>query len=841
MLKNLNLKKKLTIYFISVGLLPMLIVTYIAVNSSVNSINNQAFNQLSAVQHIKANQLKKYFEDAFHDVEGAAESGDVLSAVEDLIKYHGEMHTGANESYKFSDNEAGLTKTYSEISKKIDTFLSKYVDVFGYYDIFLICSKHGHVMYTDAKESDLGTNLSTGELKNSGLAQVWEKTVSTNKPVLVDMSWYGPSNEPAMFIAAPIHNNNGEIISVAALEIPTKQIDQIMQERTGMGKTGETYLVGADFKMRSNSFLDPEGHSMKASFSGSVEKNGVSTKATKEVFQGREGEEVIVDYNGKNVLSVYSPIEITDGLTWAIIAEIDESEAFAAADNMRNLALMIMAGMAVFIGFVGYMIAKGISNPVRKISNAAKEISLGDVNVEVNHQSGDEIGELASSFNQLIDSQKIKVEAAKKIAAGHFEKVELASDKDDLSIAFNKEVDVIYELIHELETQIEDSKNGDLSRRAEAAKFQGKWKELVEGINSILDAVIKPIEDGSNVLAVMASGDLTARVTNEYKGDHRKITDSINQLGDSLENVLTQINEAVAATASAATQISSSSEEMAAGAQEQSAQSNEIAVAVEEMAKTILETTNYATNAAENSEKAGKVAKEGGDVMLQTISGMNKIADVVSEAAGTVEALGANSDKIGEIVQVIDDIADQTNLLALNAAIEAARAGEQGRGFAVVADEVRKLAERTTKATKEIADMIKTIQTDTHEAVNSINRGNSEVLSGKELAAKAGKSLEEIISSSNNVLSSITQVAAASEEQSTSAEQISKNIESINAVTQQSAAGVQQIARAAEDLNSLTHNLENLVSQFKIRQYNHGGNRKYSSSAVNANAEFVNY
>ncbi|MBW7842621.1 MAG: methyl-accepting chemotaxis protein, partial [Ignavibacterium sp.] len=189
---------------------------------------------------------------------------------------------------------------------------------------------------------------------------------------------------------------------------------------------------------------------------------------------------------------------------------------------------------------------------------------------------------------------------------------------------------------------------------------------------------------------------------------------------------------------------------------------------------------------------------------------------VVRESAETVQQLGKNSDQIGEIVQVIDDIADQTNLLALNAAIEAARAGEQGRGFAVVADEVRKLAERTTKATKEIATMIKQIQKDTNGAVESMQQGTQEVESGKTLAQKAGASLKDIINGAEQVVDIVSQVAAASEEQSSAAEQISKNIESISSVTQQSASGLQQIAHASEDLNRLTLNLQELIAQFKV-------------------------
>ncbi|HTY35521.1 MAG TPA: methyl-accepting chemotaxis protein [Bacteroidota bacterium] len=315
---------------------------------------------------------------------------------------------------------------------------------------------------------------------------------------------------------------------------------------------------------------------------------------------------------------------------------------------------------------------------------------------------------------------------------------------------------------------------------------------------------------------IIATGDLTVEVTEGSRDEIGQLSNAFRKMVTSLRDTIGRVGEASSAVASASNQISSSTEEMAAGAQEQTSQAGEVASAVEEMTKTIVENSRNAGNTADTAKHARLAAEQGGKVVEETVAGMNRISDVVNQSAETVKALGKSSDQIGEIIGVIDDIADQTNLLALNAAIEAARAGEQGRGFAVVADEVRKLAERTTKATKEIASMIKKIQEETVGAVNAMEEGTKEVEKGRALADKAGQSLKEIVDVSQKVTDMVSQIAAASEQQSSASEQISKNVEAISTVTAQTANGTQQIASAAEDLNRLTDTLAHLISGFKL-------------------------
>ena len=346
-------------------------------------------------------------------------------------------------------------------------------------------------------------------------------------------------------------------------------------------------------------------------------------------------------------------------------------------------------------------------------------------------------------------------------------------------------------------------------------EYQEKTDVLQE-LQEYLDRNTKKIVSG---MVQVANGDLTVRIPAEKDGDViYEMIQAFNAMIAKQKEVINKITDAIEATASASTEISSSAEEMAAGAQEQSSQTTEVASAVEEMTSTIVETTSNNKNAALEANNSKEVAEEGGKVFQELAVGMDSVAGIVTQATGIVDDLGKSSEKIGEIVHVINDIADQTNLLALNAAIEAARAGEQGRGFAVVADEVRKLAERTTGATKEIEEMIKNIQNETGKAVDSMHSGTEEVTKGKEKVAEAGESMKKIIDSSNSVMQIVKQTAAASEEQNLAAEEISKNIIGINTVAQEAALGVEQIATASEDLSRLTDGLQNMVSSFKLHE-----------------------
>ena len=365
---------------------------------------------------------------------------------------------------------------------------------------------------------------------------------------------------------------------------------------------------------------------------------------------------------------------------------------------------------------------------------------------------------------------------------------------------------------------------------------------------SLIMKMLQPLLSG---IELVSTGDLTIHLEESSSDEVGHLVRSLNGLVSGLRGTVEQIRQMTVEISSQVQRISGDSGSMDEGMRRQAERSSEVASAVEEMTKTIVENSKNAISTAETARKARVAAEQGGKVVEETIEGMKRIAAVVNKSSDTVKTLGVSSDQIGEIIGVIDDIADQTNLLALNAAIEAARAGEQGRGFAVVADEVRRLAERTTKATKEIASMIKKIQTETQGAVLAMEEGTRQVGEGISLADKAGASLQEIVDISQKVTDMINQIAAASEEQSAASEHISKNVEEISTVTTQSTTGTLQIAQAASDLGRLTEELNRLVQKFNISERSESqspersgvtttkSDRKISAMAVRANGAIV--
>jgi len=335
---------------------------------------------------------------------------------------------------------------------------------------------------------------------------------------------------------------------------------------------------------------------------------------------------------------------------------------------------------------------------------------------------------------------------------------------------------------------------------------------------SIASGITRPINAMKIMLQDIAQGegDLTKRLhiqTNDELGETGR---SFNTFVEKIHSIISQVAQTTTRVATAATQVYTTSEQMATGAEQVASQAGTAATAGEEMSATSSDISQNCGLAADASREASRKATDGAAVVEKTVGIMNEVADRVKDTSHAIESLGVRSDQIGEIVGTIEDIADQTNLLALNAAIEAARAGEQGRGFAVVADEVRALAERTTRATHEIGEMIKAIQNETKIAVESMEEGVHKVEEGRGEAARSGEAIQSILQQINEVAMQVNQIATAAEEQTATTSEISSNMIQITEVVQQTAQGAHESATAASQLNKVAEELQRLVGQFRL-------------------------
>ncbi|MBF0284196.1 MAG: methyl-accepting chemotaxis protein [Magnetococcales bacterium] len=470
------MRPKLIGLFLLAGLLPLALAGWFASQQASNALMDQSFNQLTAIRQIKKSQIENFFKERIGDINALSRNGDVLRTM-----------TALDEAFDAEGGKIGgpkWTQAVAENAPPLDAFVKEY----GYYDLFII-DPDGNVAYTFAKESDLGQNLVKGDLKTSGLGKVFQKAANGTSSI-ADFEPYAPSKgEPASFIAAPF-KKEGKLIGVVALQLSLEAINLVMQQRDGMGQTGETYLVGPDKRMRSDSFLDKTGHSLKASFAGTIEKNGVDTEGAKEALSGKADAKVIHDYNGNLVLSSFTPVKVGD-LTWALLAEIDLAEVRIPINAMVQAILMIAGVLTLLVAIMALLVAKSIATPLAHGVNFAKLVANGDLTALLDVERKDEIGLLAQALRDMTEKLRGVVNevrnSASNVSAGA---TQLSSASQELSQGATEQAASIEETssaMEEMSSNIQQNTDNSVTTEKIA---QVAAKDAAEGGQAVSQSVV---------------------------------------------------------------------------------------------------------------------------------------------------------------------------------------------------------------------------------------------------------------------------------------------------------------------------------------------------------------
>lgn len=658
----MKLKHKLLLIFFSITLIPIFLTALSASLIASNALEQQRFDQLTAVREGKKSQIQDYFTARRNDIE-------LLS------------HTVQNVLDTTSFD------TLNRSAHALNEYFAEYIKRYQYYDLFLI-HPNGEVFYTVTREADYQSNLQTGPYSHSGLGRLFAKVNASGEYALEDFSRYAPSNDaPAAFIGYPFSMRNGETY-VLALQLSIEKINEVMQSREGMGDTGESYLVGSDKLMRSDSFLDPKNHSVNASFGGNVRNNGVDTEAVSAALNGRTETQIILDYNGEEVLSAYTPIQVGE-TRWVLLSEINKSEAFGPVYDMYWViaCVLVLTILAVLV------------------------ISIGT------------------------------------------------------TISIIKPLGGEPEQMHEMTEQV-------------------------------------------------ANGDLTFKF--DPTQNHHGIYGAMHRMVDSLQSLIGDIIHSSGILASTAEQTSASSLQAKASLMEQKKSIEMVATAVEEMSMSVTEVAQNALDVAGATQSAKTQSGQANLMLDETVNSMNKLGENINGASEVIRQLDNDSQSISSVMEVISGIAEQTNLLALNAAIEAARAGEQGRGFAVVADEVRQLAQKTQVSTQDIASLIQKLQSAAKEAVGVMEQSQQTAQTTIEKASATAEAINEVDRNIESISQMSSLIAQSAEEQSTVTQEISQSITRINDAAGENHQSAEEASKASEQISQLAVSLNNVSLKFKM-------------------------
>ncbi len=817
----------------------------------VEALRENAFEKLQTAQQLKKTHVEDFFKQIHSDIGLLAKIDKARTLLESAGGDAGPADIIGPSPLETKRPDAWRSQRAER------TFFTDFAESRGYYDIFLI-NPSGEVVFSVAREKDLGTNLETGPYKEEGLARLWREVKEKGGIAYQDYAPYTPSQgEYAAFVGAPVQDAEGSRIGVVAFQIPKDPLQAIVSQRQGMGQTGETYLVGrAGDRIEFRSDL----YTMAAKDRDYKLGEAITTSYIERAMSGETGQEVYTDSLGTLVMAAYAPLDI-QGLEWACVSKIDLQEAitpgeteaengffarYAQVYGYYDLFLIHPKGRIFFsvlqeadygtniltgeyadsalgrltdqvletekfamADFAPYppsdnKPAAFIATPLMGEGGpqlvVALQLSVTAINTIMQERNG--MGETGETYlvgpDHLMRSDSflekdshtveasfanpqqgsVKTDAAKAALAGESDQKVIADYNGEQVLSAYTPVslgEITWALLAEMNlTEVRKPVNEVLYRLggmvlvlAVLVFAVAFW--LARGIS-------RPISQGVSFAQEVAQGQLNTTIAVVQKDEIGVLAESLRGMVTRLRQIVTEVKMAADNVASGSNELSASAEGMSQGVSEQAASAEEASASMEEMVSNIRQNSDNAMQTEKIAMRSAQDAEESGQAVSEAVDAMNTIAE-----------------KIG----IVEEIARQTDLLALNAAIEAARAGDHGRGFAVVAAEVRKLAERSQTAAAEI---------------------NKLASSSVQVAARAGEMLKQLVPDIRKTAELVQEIAAASNEQNTGADQINRAVQQLDQVIQQNATVSEEMASTAEELAGQAESLRHTIDYFEVEE-----------------------